>query len=364
VTDDYGTVGGGGNNQAGDNAGTTADRMYATVGGGHSNTASSQSATVAGGSGNTASGWNATVGGGAGSIASGDYATVVGGVSNGASGDTATVGGGYGNTASGYAATVAGGKGNTAGGSKASVPGGGQNTAAGDYSFAAGRQAKANNQGCFVWGDSTEADVACDSDNGFVVRASGNIWFGTTSSPDLTTGFINTSTGAYLSSAGVWTDNSDRDAKENFTPVDGQEVLASLAEMPITTWNYKAQDADTRHMGPVGQDFYAAFGLGEDDRHIAGLDSSGVALAAIQGLYQLAQEQAALIQALEEENGGLQQQLGDLEGRVTALESGTGTSGAAAGPLSGLTAGWLAFGGLAVVAGLVLVQRRRAGGER
>jgi hypothetical protein len=56
--------------------------------------------------------------------------------------------------------------------------------------------------------------------------------------------------------------------------------------------------------------------------------------------------------------------LGDLETRVTALEGGAGTSGASAGPLSGFTAGWLALGGLGIVAGLLLVQRRRAGGER
>jgi hypothetical protein len=269
----------------------------------------------------------------------------------------ATVGGGDSNTASGSYATVGGGAGNTASGSYATAPGGTGNTALGELSLAAGRRAKANNQGCFVWGDSTDADVACNSDNGFVVRASGNVWFGTTSSPDLSTGFINTSTGGYLSSAGVWTDNSDRDAKENFTPVDGQEVLARLADMPIATWNYKAQDASIRHMGPMAQDFYAALGLGEDERHIAALDSSGVALAAIQGLYQLSQEQTARIQALEDQNASLQQRLDGLEARVTALEGGTSTGGTGAGPLSGFSAGWLVLGGLLVV-GLVVVQRR------
>jgi len=345
----------------------TAGVVGATIGGGGESTwtnrVTDDYGTVGGGQNNTASGHAATVGGGEGVSASGGYATVGGGASNSAGGDMATVGGGYGNTASGYAATVAGGKGNTAGGSKASVPGGGNNTAGGDYSFAAGRQAKANNQGCFVWGDSTTADLTCSTNDAFIVRASGGMWFGTTSSPDLTSGFINTSTGGYLTTGGVWTDSSDRDQKENFTPVNGQAVLARLAEVPITTWNHKAEDPSIRHMGPVAQDFYTAFGLGEDERHIAGLDSSGVALAAIQGLYQLAQEQAARIQALEEENASLQQRLDDVEARVTALEGGASTSGAATGPLSGLTAGWLVVGGLVVV-GLALVQRRRAGGPR
>jgi hypothetical protein len=327
------TVGGGLYNTASGGSATisggesnTASGHAATVGGGEANTASGDQATIGGGNSNTTGAERATIGGGDSNTASGSYSTVGGGIENEASGQSATVGGGWANVASGERATVGGGGENIASGGNATVPGGWLNTAQGDRSFAAGYRAKANNIGCFVWGDSTDADVACDSDNGFVVRASGNVWFGTTSSPDLATGFINTSTGAYLSSAGVWTDNSDRDAKENFTPVDGQEVLASLAEMPITTWNYKAQDGDIRHMGPVGQDFYAAFGLGEDESHIAALDSSGVALAAIQGLYQLSQEQAARIQALEADNVSLQQRLDDLEARVTALEGGASTS--------------------------------------
>jgi len=146
--------------------------------------------------------------------------------------------------------------------------------------------------------------------------------------------------------------------------VDGQEILASLADVPITTWNLKSQDPAIRHMGPVAQDFSAAFGLGESDTAISTIDADGVALAAIQGLYSLSQEQAVQIETLEEENAGLQEQLNDLEARVTALGGGAKPSGAAAWPLSGFTAGWLALGGLVVVVGLVLVQRRRVGGER
>jgi hypothetical protein len=117
-------------------------------------------------------------------------------------------------------------------------------------------------------------------------------------------------------------------------------------------------------MGPVAQDLYAAFGLGDSDTSISTVDADGVALAAIQELYSLVQAQDARIQALEEENGSLQQRLDGLEARVTALEGGASTSGAgAAGPFSGFTTGWLALGGLAVVAGLLLVQRRRVGGQ-
>ncbi len=125
VTDDYGTVGGGYNNRAGDNAGATNDAPYATVGGGWGNNASGRAATVGGGYGNTASSWYATVGGGQGNTASGDRATVGGGFYNTASNSFATVGGGDYNTASGYHATVGGGWYNTASADYATIAGGG-----------------------------------------------------------------------------------------------------------------------------------------------------------------------------------------------------------------------------------------------
>ena len=37
----------------------------------------------------------------------------------------------------------------------------------------------------------------------------------------------------------------------------------------------------------MAQDFYAVFGLVEDDRHIGTVDADGVALAAVQALYRL-----------------------------------------------------------------------------
>ena len=112
-------------------------------------------------------------------------------------------------------------------------------------------------------------------------------------------------TGAPTSSAhlppgsGAWSDLSDREAKENFQVVDSQQVLEELSRVPISTWNYKAQGKQVRHMGPMAQDFYAAFGMGEDDRHITTVDSDGVALAAIQGLYQLLQERVREMEELE-----------------------------------------------------------------
>jgi hypothetical protein len=91
---------------------------------------------------------------------------------------------------------------------------------------------------------------------------------------------------------------SDRNLKENFVPVSPREVLEKVAALPITRWNFKG-DAATPHVGPMAQDFHAAFSLGTDERHIATVDADGVALAAIQGLNQIVQDRDARIAALE-----------------------------------------------------------------
>ena len=280
--------------------------------------------------------------------ASADFATSAGGVDNIAGGVAATVGGGGGNTVSADFATVAGGGANVAGGTYAAVPGGSDNLAQGNYSFAAGRRANAYNQGCFVWGDATDADVACNDDNRWVARASGGVYFYTNSG---------LSSGVYVPAGGnAWSTVSDRNLKENVASVDGQEVLARLAQVPITSWNYKSQDAAIRHMGPMAQDFYGAFGLGEDDTHISTVDADGVALAAIQGLYELVQDKAARITALESENAAQQQQIDALESRLAALEAAASGSKAARPWQVGLLPG----AGLLLV-GLVWVARKEGG---
>ncbi len=95
-------------------------------------------------------------------------------------------------------------------------------------------------------------------------------------------------------SATIFNPTSDRAAKENFTSVDPGEILAKVAALPLSQWNFK-QDPAAPHIGPMGQDFRAAFGLGTDDKHIATVDADGVALAAIQGLDHLVENQRAEI---------------------------------------------------------------------
>jgi hypothetical protein len=277
----------------------------ATIGGGGTdylpNTATARWSTIGGGLGNT----------------TGSEATVSGGEKNTASGVYATIGGGLENTAGGSLATVAGGGFNEAQGHYAMVPGGRSNSAAGDYSFAAGYRAKTKPaaQGAFVWSDSNEYDTIAWGPNEFVARATGGFWLisGLTAE-----GLIGS--GAHLpAGSNQWVWASSRDAKTAFAPVDGRDVAARLARLPIETWSYKTQPDTIRHMGPMAQDFYAAFGLGEDEAYIGTLDANGVALAAIQGLYQLSQEQATRIGELEAQNASLEARLAALESVVAEL---------------------------------------------
>ena len=93
--------------------------------------------------------------------------------------------------------------------------------------------------------------------------------------------------------------SSDRNKKANFATVSPREVLGRVVSLPIETWNYLSQGPSVRHIGPMAQDFHTAFGVGEDDTHINMVDANGVALAAIQGLYQLVQEQELQLTVLE-----------------------------------------------------------------
>ncbi|MGH8612785.1 MAG: tail fiber domain-containing protein, partial [Gammaproteobacteria bacterium] len=190
----------------------------------------------------------------------------------------------------------------------------------GNYSFAAGVTAQAGHDHSFVWngwsagfGPSFRSNGAAFlGENGLSVdycsrrndgTGGGTCWvyFGPNGNKVITS-----STGAYLSTGGVWQDNSDKHSKTAFAPIKPQAVLAKVVALPVTTWQYKAEPAAVRHLGPMAQDFHAAFKLGQDDTSIATLDEAGVALAAIQGLNQ----------KLEAENAKLKTRLAELEAKV------------------------------------------------
>ena len=109
--------------------------------------------------------------------------------------------------------------------------------------------------------------------------------------------------------------------------IDGEYVPIGEARIPILEWNYISQDASIRHVGPMAQDFRAAFGLGEDDRHINTLDPDGISLKAIQALDARTQATRQEIERLTEANAALRRTLEALRHEVEAL-----TAAAAARP--------------------------------
>jgi len=135
-----------------------------------------------------------------------------------------------------------------------------------------------------------------------VIRADGGIYIATASgqAPYDPSRLINTSTGAYLSATGVWTSASGRSLKENFTPVTGKDILDKIAQLPISRWNYKSEADEITHIGPDANDFYALFGVGQDDNSISTIDPAGIALAAIQELHRTSLELQQKTDRIEE----------------------------------------------------------------
>jgi hypothetical protein len=115
--------------------------------------------------------------------------------------------------------------------------------------------------------------------------------------------------------------SSDRNRKAGLEPVDTKTVLEKVASLPISRWHFTNEVATT-HLGPMAQDFHAAFNVGMDDKHIATVDETGVALAAIQGLNQKLEERNAEIKTLKEKAAkvdSLEKRLNQLEQIVQSL---------------------------------------------
>ncbi|MEO0070649.1 MAG: tail fiber domain-containing protein [candidate division WOR-3 bacterium] len=285
------------------------NRYYCTVGGGLHNIASGEAAVISGGSYNTASDWYSAVSGGTGNAASGRYSYIGGGYADTAAGYAATIGGGYANTAKDSAATVAGGRFNlssapyacvgggyadSASGYAAIVPGGWQNSARGAFSFAAGRYARANHNGSFVWSDSAPSaddSVYTEGANQWRVRARGGAWFFSNLAMDA---------GVVLEpGSNSWSSVCDSLNKEDFREVDKRLLLEKIASLRIRNYKLRSQNNGTRHIGPVAQDFYNAFGYGETNTAINMADADGVLFAAIQALYEENQELRKELAALK-----------------------------------------------------------------
>ena len=190
-------------------------------------------------------------------------------------------------------------------------------TASGERSMALGTLANTNNQlGSFVWSDVGLAGTLSQTDNEFRVRAKGGIALRTAGDGNSAPG-VNGNTGCDLAAgSGSWSCASSRYVKENFSDVDGEGVLAKISAMPVTTWNYITEDRAVRHMGPVAQDFYAAFALGTDSASIGMIDINGVNLAAVKALEQ----RTADLKAAQEQLADKAKRIDVLEERVARLE--------------------------------------------
>jgi hypothetical protein len=159
------TISGGWQNQIG------ANTSQGTIGGGSQNWmgGNSYGSTIAGGTENQVqdNAWRAAIGGGAyNSVAAILSGTVAGGTSNQL-------------TAGASQSVISGGQSNTVTAQWGMIPGGRNNVVSGDYSLAAGRRARANNSGSFVWADATDVDFASTGINQFIVRASGGVGINT-----------------------------------------------------------------------------------------------------------------------------------------------------------------------------------------
>jgi hypothetical protein len=237
-----------------------------------------------------------------------------------------------------------------------------QNTASGSSSVAMGYHAHTNARaGSFVFADRSSVDtLRAGVNHSANWRVAGGFRIFTAS--DLSTGItiqsgsivsnwgqsnavISTSTGAYLSTSGVWTNTSDVNRKHLFEAISGEDILTKLRNLPISRWSYKTDDDKIRHIGPMAQDFYAAFGLGNDDKTIGTVDADGIALAGVQALEARTSKLAAKLEKLEAENAELRERL-DASPKQP-MES-----------LGGIS--WIAIFGALGIIGFILSRRRAA----
>jgi len=275
VTDDYGTIGGGAANLAGDDAGTTYDNTYSTVGGGTFNRAKGSFSTVAGGNtnrgdghysaigggtDNEAGGYGGTIGGGISNTTSGNYYETIGGGNDNETGNTsATIGGGYNNIASGHTATIAGGAGNQATADYSTIGGGSENQATYQHATVGGgyHNYAHNNAAVVSGGAANEASgnrsTVC---GGYLNIASGHAAM-------VLGGESNTAQGSYSFAAGrqakalnrgafVWADNAD--SVEDFASTLDNEfkIRASGGMYVIARSSYYGGFIDNRSGGGDG----------------------------------------------------------------------------------------------------------------
>jgi len=284
-------IAGGANNQIGTNS------VGAIISGGRNNTiqANASGSVISGGQENEIEAFSShavIVGGHGNSIGSNGFGNVI---ANGFQ-NTIKNGSEYSVIGSGYFNNIEG--------TYGVIPGGYFNQVQASYSMAAGTlaQVSSNHHGSFVWADAslrTPPRFSSTTSNSVSMYAAGGYYFH--SGPG--------NLGVQLNpNATAWAVLSDRHAKENFDPIDTAEILQKVSDLPLTAWTYKHDPDHRRYIGPVAQDFHAAFGLG-NDTSITTVDTDGIALAAIQALAKEKEVFGVRVSKLEEENARLHEEL-------------------------------------------------------
>lgn len=148
----------------------------------------------------------------------------------------------------------------------------------------------ANGKALVIFDQIENQDIFTASSSGatrFKITNSGNLAINTTeTSNPITVGTDGTNgNGAFLSAGGQWTNVSSKDTKTNFNYLDAKEILDKINKLQISKWSYKLENPNIQHIGPIAEDFYSLFEVGNDNKHISSIDPSGVALLGIQGLY-------------------------------------------------------------------------------
>lgn len=287
---EYNTIGGGLSNLI--NGGAD----YCFVGGGLSNThySGSNYATISGGRENTADGDYCFVGGGYGNVVKSNTNTICGGnynSINGVSSEYNLIGAGQSNVIynlSDYC-VIGGGKSNSIGnyGDYSTIPGGYLNSANSSYSFACGSNAHADSANCFVFADGNSTTSSRTNQALFGVQ--GGLYIAYNNSnwvdfyDDSMGNQITTSSGATLTTGGVWTDASSKTLKIKTADVDNAVILQKVMNVPVQEYQYKKEIDAVKHIGLYSEDFYQAFGVG-NDKGLGATDLCGVLWSAVQAL--------------------------------------------------------------------------------
>jgi len=292
-----------------------------------SSTYATGTSSFASGNSTTASGWGSTSIGGN-SIASANSSIAIGEFATASNGNSISIGG---SNANGPASISIGFGANTSGdhsfalgtdvtaSAQNSIAIGYRSIADGNYSISIGSYAVSSGySGAFTFGDhSTSTTFSPYAHNKFFCRFDNGYCFYTIS--DLSIGV------SMAHGENAWSSISDSNKKENFFKPDEVSFLNKIQGLHLGSWNYKSQNSDIRHYGPMAQEFYSAFG--KDGLGIIGCDTllnsadvDGVAFIALQALTNRSEKLQKENSVLTKENDKLKNELNNLEQRLSKLE--------------------------------------------